>query len=164
VNRHFVSAFQKVATFQKIGDAKLGGNVASYFCTSEGQVLHLIAGPVSAQTFLREARWVNEAFQLAQLENRTAPDQLRAFFRNAHAERLRSEHRLSLQADRLPDQVNLTPQNAALLFDLNGGLSEAGKAHLLLAVAPLPRIDQVYQVVFERILNEKISTNPVAAR
>ena len=36
-----------------------------------------------------------------------------------------------------------------------------GKVHLLLAVAPLSRIDQVYQVVFEKILNEKISTRPV---
>jgi len=34
--------------------------------------------------------------------------------------------------------------------------------HLLLAVAPLPRLEQVYQVVFENILNERITTKPVA--
>ena len=49
LNRHFVSAFQKVATFQIVNGAqKQGGNVASYFCTPEGRVLHAIAGPVDA--------------------------------------------------------------------------------------------------------------------
>ena len=46
LNTHFVSAFQKVATFQVAGKAKQGGNVASYFCTHDGLVLHAIAGPV----------------------------------------------------------------------------------------------------------------------
>jgi hypothetical protein len=40
-------------------------------------------------------------------------------------------------------------------------LSKAGKVHLLLTVAPMPRLGQLYPVVFERILNEEISTNPV---
>ena len=46
--RHFVSAFQKVATFKVNGGNKQGGNVASYFCTPEGRVLHVVAGPVNA--------------------------------------------------------------------------------------------------------------------
>jgi hypothetical protein len=33
---------------------------------------------------------------------------------------------------------------------------------LLLASASLVRIDEVYALVFEKILNERISTNPVA--
>ena len=70
LNRHFVAAFQKVATFQINGRAKQGGNVACYFCTPDGRVLHAVAGPTSADTFLREARWANETYQLAQLENR----------------------------------------------------------------------------------------------
>ena len=45
LNRHFVSAFQKVATFRVNGVLKLGGNVASYFCTPDGLVLHAVAGP-----------------------------------------------------------------------------------------------------------------------
>jgi len=79
LNRHFVSAFQKVATFKIKGAQKQGGNVASYFCSAEGRVLHAIAGPVNAETFLREARWAHETFQLAQLEQPTAA-QLRASF------------------------------------------------------------------------------------
>ena len=37
-----------------------------------------------------------------------------------------------------------------------------GKVHLLLVAAPLPRIQDVYQTVFEKILNERISSKPVA--
>src|SRR5262249_21780865 len=40
-------------------------------------------------------------------------------------------------------------------------LANQGKVHLLLAVAPLPRIETLYHVVFEKILNERVSTTPV---
>ena len=81
LNRHFVSAFQKVATFQINGNQKQGGNVAGYFCTPEGLVLHAVAGPVDAGTFLREARWANETYNLALLENHQTLVHLRSFFR-----------------------------------------------------------------------------------
>jgi hypothetical protein len=163
LNRHFVSAFQKVATFQIVGGQKQGGNVAAYFCTPEGRVLHAVAGPVDAGTFLREARWANETFQLAQLQRPTA-DQLQLFFRKAHSERLRQEHNVALPESRLPSPGALTPKLLDRLLVQNGrlGLNNQGKVHLLLAVAPLPRLEQVYRAVFERILNERISTNPVA--
>jgi hypothetical protein len=162
-SRHFVSAFQKVATFQLNGLQKQGGNVASYFCTPDGQVLHAVAGPVDSRTFLREARWANDTYQLALLENQKTLDQLRAFFRKAHLERLQEEQHTRIAADRLPAPGTLNAKSLGLLLDQNqhAGLSNQGKVHLLLAVAPLPRLDQVYQVVFEKILNEKVTTNPV---
>ncbi len=40
-------------------------------------------------------------------------------------------------------------------------LNNVGRIHLLLATAPLPRLEQVYKLVFEKILNEKVSTAPV---
>ena len=159
-----MSAFQKVATFQKIGRAKQGGNVASYFCTADGLVLHLIAGPTDARTFLREARWANETYQLAQLENHKTTAQLRAFFRKAHSDRLQLEHGARVPLDQLPQEAVLTTQTLGQLFDLNGQLDNTGKAHLLLTVAPLPRIEDIYQGVFEKILNEKVSTIPVVVR
>ena len=64
----------------------------------------------------------------------------------------------------------MTPESAAIpashVLDRGSGMNEAvlanaGKSHLLLAVAPLPRIEQVYQAVYERILNEKVTTDPV---
>jgi hypothetical protein len=111
---------------------------------------------------LREVRWTEETFQLAQLQ-RPTPDQLRAFFSKAHVERLRQDHRVDVPESRQPRPGTVTPEllEGLLLQNLHLGLSDQGKVHLLLAVAAMPRLDQVYQVVFERILNEKISTNPV---
>ena len=162
--RHFVSAFQKVATFQIDGLQKQGGNVASYFCTPDGQVLHAVAGPVDARTFLREARWANDTYQLALLENQKTLAQLRAFFRRAHLDRLQEEQHTRIAADRLPNPETVNAKALAQLLDHNqqAGLNNQGKVHLLLAVAPLPRLEQVYQVVFENILNERITTKPVA--
>lgn len=164
LNRHYVSAFQKIATFRKIGQAKVGGNVASYFCTADGEVLHILAGPIDAHTFLREARWTTETYNLAQLENQKTPGQLRAFFRKAHLDRLQQEYRVRVPVERLPQEANVSTRAVGELLDQNAQLNPMGRVHLLLAVAPLARIEQVYQPVFEKILNEKISTNPVAVR
>jgi hypothetical protein len=164
LNRHFVSAFQKVAAFQKIHNAKVGGNVASYFSTADGAVLHIVPGPVDGRTLLREARWANETYQMSLLENQKTPAQLRAFFRKAHVDRLQNEHHVRVPAEQLPQEPALSPKTLGDLFERNWHLDNAGKVHLLLAVAPLARIDQVYQGVFEHILNEKVTTNPVAVR
>jgi hypothetical protein len=158
-----VSAYQRVAAFVKIGQAKIGGNVASYFCTPQGEVLHLVAGPVSAHRLLHEARWANDTYQQAQLENQAHGAQLRAFFRKAHLQRLQNEQFVQIAAEKLPDEPNVTVGSVGELLDQNGQLSAPAKVHLLLAVAPLARIEHVYQGVFEKILNEKVSTQPVAA-
>jgi len=163
LNRHFVSGFQKVATFQINGGQKQGGNVATYFCTPDGLVLHALAGPVDAPIFLSEARWANETYNLAKLENKRSVAQLRTFFRKAHIARLQMEHGVGLQVDRLPES-SLSKHGLRLLLDSNMHLhlNERGKVHLLLAAAPLAHMDQLYQVVFEKILNERVTTNPVA--
>ena len=162
LNTHFVSAFQKVATFQILGRQKQGGNVAAYFCTPCGRVLHAVAGPVNAAVFLREARWANDTYQLAQLENQD-PARLQAFFRQAHLERLQREHNAVLPQERLPRPDTVSRKLLEQVFVLNQQmpLENQGKVHLLLTVAPMPPLGQVYQVVFDKILNEKVSTEPV---
>jgi hypothetical protein len=163
LNEHFVAAVQKVATFQINGGQKQGGNVAAYFCTADGHVLHAVPGPVSADIFLSEARWANETYQLALLGD-TTPAQLQTFFRKAHLERLQQKRDLALSEDKLPVAGAVTTKllDQVLVQNAHLGLDNQEQVHLLLAVAPLPRLDQMYQVVFERILNERISTNPVA--
>jgi hypothetical protein len=165
LNRHFVAAFQKVGTFQINGGNKQGGNVASYFCTPNGRVLHAIAGPANAGVFLREAQWANETYQLAMLTN-PSPLRLRLFFRRAHLERLEREHGVRLPEQRLPalDQINSRLLDDVLLENQGARLTNEGQLHLLLAVGATPRLETVYRTVFERILNEKVSTNPVAGR
>jgi hypothetical protein len=144
LNASFVSSFQKVGTFRIINGQKQGGNVASYFCTPDGRVLHAIAGPVNAPTLLREARWALETYKLALLENRDDATGLKAFFWKAHAERLRREHGL-----------DLTRGNG------RRNLANPGRVHLVLAAAPLAQLEQVYRLVFEKVLGETVSTAPV---
>ena len=97
LNEHFVSSFQKVATFQIVNGQKQGGNVASYFCAPDGRVLHCVAGPVDAGTMLREARWVVESVKKAMEESRKTEVPFKALFRRWHAERLSQEHGLVVE-------------------------------------------------------------------
>jgi hypothetical protein len=147
LNEHFVSSFQKVATFRIADGQKQGGNVASYFCTPDNRVLHIIAGPVNAATMLREARWVVEAQKLASLESGGDPVRFHQMIRKAHADRLRREHKLDVDA---PNKLGA-----------RRGLNKQGQVHLLLAAAPLAKVEQVYKLIFEKVLGEKVSTSPV---
>jgi hypothetical protein len=98
VNEHFSSAFQKVATFKIVGGAKQGGNVATYFCAPDGRVLHAVAGPVDAATFLREAQWVVETTKKAMKEAKGDGAKFKSYFRTAHAEKLKNETGLVVAA------------------------------------------------------------------
>lgn len=180
MNEYFVNSFQKVATFRKNGEQKQGGNVASYFCTPKGQVVHAIAGPVDAATFLREARWTVELWKLAQLDGNDKANRLQAFIRKAHLDRLRQEQQ-AFNAQKLPAAVQALfapggqngPGFAIQAFiapgrtleqQWIGSLDNQGKIHLLLGNYPLPRVQQIYRLVFERILNERLSTVPVVQK
>jgi hypothetical protein len=161
---YFVSSFQKVGTFQVQGNQKQGGNVATYFCTPSGHVLHVIAGPVDAATMLREARWVVETQKLALLESNGDSARFREIFRQAHGGRLQKEFGVNIDLNGLPAKASSAALVTAVLAQSakKGQLTNQGRVHLLLTAAPLARIDQIYKVVFEQILGERISTNPVA--
>jgi hypothetical protein len=162
LNTHFVSSYQKVGTFRIANGQKQGGNVAGYFCTPHGQVLHVLAGPVGAEVFLREARWVIETHKLAVLEKRHRSHDLQEFFRQAHAERLKYEFGVGY-ISLAPGSKSGSTDPAALLGEPRyRDLPRQGLVHLLLAAPGSRDIDQLYRVVFERILGEQISTLPVA--
>jgi len=126
---------------------KQGGNVASYFCTPDGRVLHAVPGPVNGDVLLREARWAVETYKLALLESRGDEARLKAFFRKAHAERLKHDHGYNIST-------------SAKLSE-RPSLNQRGRAHRILTLYPLARIDQVYKYVFEKVLGEEVSTAPV---
>jgi hypothetical protein len=97
LNEYFACSFQKVATFRIVGAQKQGGNVASYFCAPDGRVLHVVAGPVDAATLLREAKWVVETTKKAMKVAKKDGAAFKAYFRKAHAERLRTEYGLVVE-------------------------------------------------------------------
>lgn len=98
VNEYFVSTYQKVATFKIVGGQKQGGNVAAYFCAPDGRVLHCVAGPVDAQTFLREAKWVVETTKTCMKDAKDDGAKFKEQFRKAHAEKLRQEFGIVVEA------------------------------------------------------------------
>jgi hypothetical protein len=161
LNDHFVSSFQKVGSFRLVNGKKQGGNVASYFCLADGSVLHVVAGPVDAATLLREARWVIENRKLAAATSKGDLDRYKTFFAAAHAERLRQEHGVDMTSPMPVDDVPLADFADRTLQQHGKRPGTSRGVHLLLAAYPLTKIDQVYEVVFEKILGEKISTLPV---
>jgi hypothetical protein len=166
LNDHFVSSFQKVGTFRVVNGQKQGGNVASYFCLADGSILHVVTGPVNADTLLREARWVVENRKLAVTLSGGNYAKYRSFFRKAHTERLHREYRLDIDAQQLADESPVLPLSGTTFAALRQqrGVSSQALVHLLLSAFPLAKIDQAYRVVFESILGEKLSTLPVVMK
>jgi hypothetical protein len=115
LNEYFASSFQRVATFRIVGGQKQGGNVASYFCAPDGRVLHAVAGPVDANTLLREARWVVETAKKAIDESKGDGGRFKAYFRKAHADRLRQEHGLVVEPVTF-DPPEPQDENSALTY------------------------------------------------
>jgi hypothetical protein len=120
LNEYFCASFQKVATFRIVGGQKQGGNVASYFCAPDGRVLHVVAGPVDAQTMLREARWVVETTKKAMEESKGNGAAFKAYFRKAHAERLRQEYGLVVEAVTYDPPEEQDPNSALTYNDPTG--------------------------------------------
>lgn len=158
VNENFVNTYLKVGTFQIINGQKVGGNVASYFCLADGSVVHAIPGQVSADKFLTEARWAYEIRKAAlthstDLENgKVDMRKYTEHIGKAHADRYFSEQKgLFANKNNLPDRRPLTA-------------TAQNQVHWLLARSPLARIETVYPTVWTQILNEQMSTLPVAQR
>ena len=92
LNENCVSSFQKVATFKIVTTpngalpTKQGGNVAAYFCAPDGRVLHCVAGPLDAGSFLREAKWVVDTTKKAIAESKGDGGKFKAMMRTAHAQ------------------------------------------------------------------------------
>lgn len=118
-NEFFTCSFQKVGTFRIVNGQKQGGNVASYFCAPDGRVLHCVAGPVDANTLLREARWVVETTKTAMRECKGDGGKFKSIFRTAHADKLRTDHGLAVEPITY-DPVEPDPNSALTYRDPSG--------------------------------------------
>lgn len=152
-----------MAAHQQVGDftatnvngtiVKQGGNVASYFCTPGGRVIHSVIGPVKADELLKEASWALAAWDKAK--------ELRGLELQQRQMSLAHQGELpgSLRAQPTPNLSSLNiPIPAAAwgsLARLTG--TQPQKVHQLLAEHPLAPLEEVYVEVFERILGERVS-------
>lgn len=58
-----MGSFEVIDEFGKL--QRNGGNVASYFCTPEGRVVHAVTGPIKAEELLEEAKWAVKSYNKA---------------------------------------------------------------------------------------------------
>jgi hypothetical protein len=167
INEHCTATYLKVGTFKIVGGAKVGGNVASYFCLPDGSLVHAIAGKVRADEFVSEARWGLETRKAALTFATHLPTgrldvvKFRNIIQRAHHERFLHE-----SGWKVPPE--LTGKGPLPLPPLPYSMPLAGsreaKVHWLLASRPLAHVEKTYPVVWQRILNEKVSGLPVATR
>lgn len=161
---HFEATHQKVGTFRVVNGTKIGGNVASYFCLSDGTVIHAVAGPLNAQQYLRELRWAVDLRKLAAAEAGGDVVKYRAAVRKAHVERLAAECGPRAAPGELPPIASgapPVPTPDALRVSGRRVPNRQGQVHSLLAHYPVPKLSQLYTIVFEGVLNEKVSALPV---
>lgn len=164
---NFEATYQKVGTFRIVDGQKQGGNVASYFCLSDGTVVHAVAGPLDARQYLQELRWAIDLRKLAASESRGAVVPYRATIRKGHLERLASESGLRLPPNTLPAITSSDPPVPTvnqIRTKAGRALGNQGQVHVLLAYYPLPRIQELYTIVFEDVLKEQVSTLPVVTK
>jgi len=157
--------YQKVGTFRVVNGTKIGGNVATYFCLTDGTVVHAVAGVLNPKQFLREARWAVDLRKMAAAEASGSVMKYRAAIRKGHLERLASDSRLTLPPDTLPPITpGAPPVPTNNQIRTSRGLGNQGQVHALLAYYPLPKIQQLYTIVFEDILKEQVTTLPVITK
>ena len=76
IEREYVSTYEQVGRFlvstEKSNShyrgrrdylAKRGGDVVTYFCTPQGEVIHFLVGPAAAATLAEEAAWAADAYR-----------------------------------------------------------------------------------------------------
>ncbi len=158
--KNFVAAHQQVGAFvaTKVNGAivKQGGNVASYFCTPEGRVIHAVIGPVGADELLKEANWALAAWKEAKSSDELDDQQTE----------ISLAHRRELPG--LPETNERGPnhgRNKVVVPTAWGNVArlvgtQPQKVHQLLTEKPLAPLAEVYVEVFERILGERVSSAP----
>jgi len=188
--RHFIAAHQQAGDFEVVtvnGQLqKNGGNVASYFCTAEGRVIHAVGKNVDAGRLLKEAHWAIDVYRRARQQ---APKNLAAqarLIQDAHLAALgtgrdrfeklvqrefpkaRSEDiewRRQRIRDRLEKKNNYhrgeTPARTDPRIVARRRVAErlpGEQAHQLLAAEPLAPYRQVEKRMFERLSGEKYAS------
>jgi hypothetical protein len=104
--------------------------------------------------------------KLAMTEASGQSARYRSTIRKAHLERLASDQGVSLPANQLPRVTAAPPVPTPnpIRGPVARQVGTQGQVHLLLATYPLPRLAQLYPIVFEGILKERLSTLPVKSR
>lgn len=160
MNDNFVSTSQKVGTFQIVNGQKQGGNVATYFCRTDGTVVHAVAGPVDAATFLAEAKFAVELDKLAQLDGGKSADKQKKVVADAHLKRVKLDARGTAWGN-VSDLGMTSDDRFYVKFDT---LGQQAKVSALLTRKPLAPLEDVYPLVWEKVLKQARNVAPVVVK
>ena len=149
IGEHFVATHQQVGDFEAVNVngrvKKNGGNVASYFLTPTGRVIHSVVGPVTAKKLLLEAKWATDAY--AAVKNMPLKKQM---------QHMSQVHMLAAAYQTNGWNVQNWQQLIEQQLWRRGG-SKDHRVHLLLGSKPLAPVAKVYEEVFHHILGQKVS-------
>ena len=174
-----MAAYQQAGDFEVVNIngriKKNGGNVVSYFCTPQGEVIHAVAGPARPKRLLREAQWAvatyqnaskfgnkNQARQAVESAHLAALGSNRDEFYHAVRDELPQARQQLYSAGRWHSAISSQvvsqrmspPVTARRLAARQFGSDEV---HQIMAAQPLAPIKQVYHELFEGVVNEDVN-------
>ena len=174
LSKNYVAVYDKVGTFtvNVAADGKTpnrnGGNVAAFFVTPSGYVIHAVAGPRTAEAFLAEAQWATAVYaQILKETSRTATTPAEQLARISAA--LKQSHAAALDlltkpgtAGPLVELVRHTPSSDPKLK----GLEEAGRkqreqVHRLFKSKAFEPLATIGPEVYSQILGETVTAQEV---
>ncbi len=175
LTKNFVAVHDKVGTFQvsSSSDGKTanrnGGNVAAFFCTPSGYVIHAAAGPRTGEAFLAEAKWAvagysqilsDRSLGAAQANAEKIP-RITAALRQAHS----SAHDLLNKPDQTATGRELVihepPSDPNLKGLDNAGRNQRKQVHKLFKTRAFEPLASIGPKVYTDILGEKVTTQDV---
>jgi hypothetical protein len=175
LSKHFVAVYDKVGTFKvNVGSDgktpnKNGGNVAAFFCTPTGYVIHVAAGPRTAEAFLAEAKWATTVYAEMLADRSAGLIQARAELGSRVAVALKQAHAEALQILTSPNPfaphlelIHHTPSSDPRLQGLEAaGRKQREQVHRLLQARAFEPLASLGPDVYTHILGEKVTEHPV---
>ena len=192
MGENFIASYHQIGDFEVVKvNGKLqknGGNVASYFCTPEGRVIHVTAKPVSADQLLREATWAVTTYRQVQAQKPPTLLAQRQLIEEAHLSHFNYSRQdfYAKVREQLPrvqqryqqryEEKMLAVYNEArrssyssksrykespLVLARRAAAKSLGgdRAHQIMVAQPLAPFQEVYREVFEELTNERVTEN-----
>lgn len=175
LTKNFVSVHDKVGTFQvnSSSDGKTanrnGGNVAAFFCTPSGYVIHAAAGPRTAEAFLAEAKWAVAVYSQILSDRSLGAAQARAEQIPRVTAALRQAHSSAHDLLNKPDQtvpgrelvIHEPPSDPKLKGLDDAGRNQRKQVHKLFKTRAFEPLAMIGPKVYTDILGEKVTNQDV---
>jgi hypothetical protein len=173
--KHCVAVYDKVGTFKVnvAPDGKTpirdGGNVAAFFCSPSGYVIHAVAGPRTGEAFLAEAKWAVAAYTNIVGERGLGSAAMQSGQVPRVTPALRQAHGAALELITKPNPfapglelVHHKPSPDPAQRGLEqAGLKQREQVHRLLRSRAFEPLTVVGPEVYTKILGEKVTTEAV---